>query len=92
MKEFKVERDILFYALRYSLGRQTFAPTIVIENIKHNINGFSIHDLETIKKEVLNQEKFGYGMECDKNKWIGFVEYLTQELKKRGERLNGENN
>ena len=29
----KVEKDILFFALEYSLGRQTFAPITVMNNI-----------------------------------------------------------
>ncbi|HHT98249.1 MAG TPA: hypothetical protein GXZ90_10205 [Clostridiales bacterium] len=37
-KDLKIDKDMLIFGMRYALGRQTFAPTIVIENIKHNID------------------------------------------------------
>ena len=68
-KQFTVERDILIYAMRYALGRMTFAPTTVIENIKCNIDLFSIDGLKLIIKDIDKQDDFGgYGMECDKRK------------------------
>ncbi len=76
-KDFKVERDILLYALRYALGRQTFAPTVVIENIKANIHLFSKQDIKIIIKEIKEQEKYGYGMACDKDTWMGFISFLN---------------
>ena len=70
---------MLFYALRYALGRQTFAPSIVIDNIKANIDLFNINDIDLIIKEIEVHEKYGtsYGMDCDKKKWMGFIEYLN---------------
>lgn len=37
-KNLEIDRDMSIFGMRYALGRQTFAPTIVIENIKHNID------------------------------------------------------
>jgi hypothetical protein len=48
-KKYNVDRDILFYAFRYSLGRMTFAPTTVMDNIKANIN-IIYHNLSNIVK------------------------------------------
>lgn len=78
-KIFKVERAILVYALRYSMGRQTFAPTIVIENIKENIDLFSVAVVEMMIREI--KEKEVYGAECDKQQWLGFIKYLEEEIK-----------
>jgi len=82
-KIFKVERDILIYAIRYALGRQTFAPSTTIENVKENIDLFTINDLKIIIRDIISQEYYGYGMECDKQNWLGFKEYLEIEIKKR---------
>jgi hypothetical protein len=82
-KKFLVERDILFYAFRYSLGRMTFAPIIVMENIKANIDNISTDDIKVYIKEIKERENFGYGMECDKRDWLNFVSYLEDEIKRR---------
>ena len=79
-KQFKVERDILFYALRYALGRQTFAPTVVIENIKENIDLFDTNDFKIIIREILQQDTDRLGMECDIDKWMGFIKYLKERI------------
>lgn len=80
-KSFLVERDILIYALRYSLGRRTFAPTTVIENIKHNINKFRKTDLELIIRDIEEQKNFGgYGDKCDIDNWLNFKQYIGQQL------------
>lgn len=81
-KVFKVERDILLYALRYAIGRMTFAPTVVIDNIKANIDLFSVDDIELIIRDIKDKEIY-YGMDCDKKQWLGFVEYLECEIKER---------
>lgn len=79
-KIFKVERDILLYALRYAIGRMTFAPTIVMDNIKANIDLFTESDIELIIRDIKDKEIYGYGMECDKKQWLGFIDYLSKEL------------
>ena len=83
-KKFKVERDILIYAMRYSLGRMTYSGTVVIDNIKKNIDLFTINDLELLLRDIVEQESFGgYGMDCDKNTWMGFKGYLEEIIEKR---------
>lgn len=82
-KKFLVERDILIYAFRYSLGRMTFAPIIVVDNIKANIDKISTGDIELYIREI--KECSNYGMDCDKDLWTNFLEYLKLELHKRKE-------
>jgi hypothetical protein len=79
-KKYKVDRDILFYAFRYAIGRQTFAPTTVMENIKCNIKNVSVGDIKAYIREIKEQESYGYGMECDKRDWLSFIDYLENEL------------
>ena len=69
-KQFQVERDILIYAMRYALGRMTFAGVAVLENIQHNIDLFSANDLHLLIRDIDEQKKFGYGMKCDEELWL----------------------
>lgn len=77
----KVDRNILIYAFRYSLGRMSSAPHFVVENIKQNINLISKDDLELFIREIKECEN--YGMDFDKEFWLNFVDYLEAELKSR---------
>ncbi len=76
-----VERDILVYAMRYALGRMTFAPMTVVKNIKRNIDFFTPYQIEMLIKDIEEQKDFGgYGMECDKKVWMDFKDYLKNKL------------
>lgn len=80
-KNFKVERDILVFAMRYALGRMTFAPITVIENIKHNIDLLNENDIKLLIKDIEEQKDFGgYGMNCDEKVWMDFKNYLKSLL------------
>lgn len=79
-KQFQVERDILVYAMRYALGRQTYAPSTVLDNIQHNIDLFSANDLKLLIRDIDKQKNYGYGMECDEKLWLGLRAYLQNEL------------
>lgn len=79
-KQFQVERDILVFAMRYALGRMTFAGVTVLENIQHNIDLFSANDLKLLIRDIDEQKNYGYGMECDEKLWLGLKIYLENEL------------
>lgn len=77
-KEYLVESSILLYALNYSLGRMTFAPTTVMDNIKTNIKLISKDDITMFLAQINNC--YNYGMECDKNEWLSFKDYIQKQL------------
>lgn len=80
-RQFQVERDILIYAMRYALGRQTFAPITVVENIKYNINLLDVNNLKLLIKDIDEQKDFGgYGMQCDEDLWLNFKKYLEDRI------------
>lgn len=84
-KQFQVDREILMYAMRYALGRMTFAPMTVVENIKHNIDLFSEGDLEIFIRDIEEQESYGrqaLGMNCDIETWLNFKQYLKDRTQK----------
>ncbi len=76
MKQIVVSKDILIFAMRYALGRMTFAPTIVIENIKSNILNFTQNEIDIMIKDIEYQAGFGYGHKCDEELWLDFADYL----------------
>ena len=75
-----VDKAILIFALRYTLGRKTSAPSIVIEAIQDNIDIFDTWEIEVIIKEI--DDCRDYGMECDKIQWLWFRDWLIKRLYK----------
>lgn len=80
-KILKVDRETLFFAFRYALGRMSYAPITVIDNIKANIDNISTGDIKAYIKEINECQNFG--MEMDKIEWLKFKDYLEEELRKR---------
>lgn len=76
-----VSRETLIFAFRYSLGRCSYAPDMIIQNIKDNINNISTNDIKLYIKEI--NECQNYGMHMDEQSWMDFKNYLELELKKR---------
>lgn len=76
-----VDKEILIYALRYILNRLGFSPYKVIENIKLNIDKFSMRDLSHIVAEIV--ESGCLETEYDYQQWYGFVDDLMSEIKRR---------
>lgn len=80
-KGLRVDREILFFAFRYALGRMSYAPSSVIDNIKANINEISTGDIQSYIREI--GECANYGMEMDERHWLELKEFLENELAKR---------
>lgn len=80
-KKYKVDREVLFYAFRYALGRMSYAPITVMDNIKANIKDLSTGDISAYIKEIDGCEHFG--MQMDEISWLEFKDYLVKELNTR---------
>lgn len=80
--QFLVERDVMFFGLRYSLGRRTFAPSTMVENIKNNLDKFTDNDISLMMRDI-GEHKGMYGDKCDEDLWLGFIIFLKEELKRR---------
>lgn len=75
-------------AVRYSLGRQTYMPSLVADFIKRNINNIDTKDLFVIKKDIDEAEQMGYGYGdeiIDKPVWMNLLYTVTKEIEKRNE-------
>ena len=54
------QRDMLMYAFRYVLGRQTYAVSTVVDNILHNWGNLSEGDRKLYQREI-REHKDTYG-------------------------------
>ena len=82
-KKIVTDRNILLFAFRYALGRMSYAPGMVIDSIKENIENISSNDIEQYIREIEGCND--YGMAFDKTTWLNFCEYLKHELRLRTE-------
>lgn len=80
-KVFEVDRNVLFFSFRYALGRMTYAPSTVIDNIKFNLDKIPNSEIEMYIREI--EEFENYGMDCDVKTWTNFLKFLKRELEKR---------
>jgi hypothetical protein len=83
----KVDREILFFAFKYLIGKSSYAPDIIIKNIKNNINNINTNYIELYIKEINEYQK--YGMHTDEQSWLNFKDDLESELEKRNKYENG---
>lgn len=80
-KDILVDTNILFYAFRYALGRRSYSPSIVVENIQSNINQISEDDIKAYINEISQCNDLGDAM--DAQLWNDFKDYLEKELRQR---------
>lgn len=73
---------IALMAMRYSLGRKTFAPTIAQNNILDNIEDFQKWEIETIIGDI--NETLDLGDESDIIQWNSFKNKLQEVLMLNG--------
>lgn len=75
MNKIMVDPTILFFAFRYSLGRQTYAPTMVIQELIEHEHEIPEWKKQRIIDEIRSHElMFGtLGMKCDKESWYNLI-------------------
>ena len=70
-------------AVRYSLGRQTYMPSLVQQFINRNLKQIDSYSLAVMVRYI--KEAPSYGNETiDKPGWMNFLAVLEKELKDRG--------
>lgn len=79
--EFVVSRGVLIYAFRYALSRETYAPMLVVGEIKKNITAVSTSDISLYIKEI--NEYDNLGVSYDREYWLSFLSYLEDVVANR---------
>lgn len=76
---------VLICAVRYGLGRQTYNITDVISKVIIPIvPEMNDKNLCVMERDIIEQERYGYGDDCDMGAWKKLLDTLTKERKSRG--------
>jgi len=90
--EDKNDKDIVFFAFRYALGRTTTAPVIIIKKIKENWDDFNIYDKEKMVSEIERDIEHNFVNKINSSKKYVFDEWnnfkLWAESKIREEKID----
>ena len=82
---------------RYCFGRMTYMPHVCIDIIKRNAERLTDRTLDQLDMELTDEAKryervykgkstSNYGWECDRDLWLGFHEWVKDEIEKRNSR------
>ena len=72
-----VDEEVLTYAFRYTLGRQSYSVWTMTELLKKHWNEFTPNFRARVKKEILEADngEWGLGMaQIDRPRWLAIVE------------------
>lgn len=69
---------MLLSAERYALGRQTYIVEWTCSFITQNLHLLTEGNKQVMIRDIEKQEKFGYGMECDKKEWMKLLKKLKE--------------
>lgn len=75
--------EMLNWAVRYSLGRRTYAVMDTCNYIKPLIPFLTNRTLWCMTRDIIEQERHGYGDECDKEYWMMILDAANEEITKR---------
>lgn len=74
---------IIIFALRYCVGRRSYAPSLVIEWVKRHWNVISPLDQAIIYRDL--KDDFGsereMGDDCDLARWLEFRDWIESKIK-----------
>lgn len=76
---------VLNWAVRYCLGRMTYAPSMTIEFITPLLPYLSMKTLWCFERDIDERKKDGksFGMDFDEEKWMKFWEDVKVEMERR---------
>lgn len=72
---------VLICAIRYSLGRATYMPHLIMDYIRPLLPVLAVGTLQVIKRDIEDAERYGH--ECDKVAWMSFLADVRDELNRR---------
>ena len=75
---------VLNCAVRYALGRHTYMPSLVIQQIQPLLREVSDKTLWCFRPDIRDAEKRNrLGDECDASDWLWFCTYVEMEITHR---------
>lgn len=77
--KYQVSEDIILYAFRYCLGRQTYAVSDYVHEVIYLVDKFHPNTKRLMIKEINEAiEKNHIGAEIDKAEWLRFKAMLEK--------------
>ena len=73
---------LLSFAVRYALGRRTYAPGLVHDALIRHYHWMYEEDVDGLIADIERQQEFGYGDDCDAETWLATLQWL-REMKRR---------
>ena len=78
--QFKDPRLVLICAFRYALGRATYMPSVIIEELGNCWKDLTESDRKQIISDINHAVKYDMaGHDCDKKMWSEFAKRHTEE-------------
>ena len=76
---------VLNWAVRYCLGRMTYAPSMTIEFITPLLPHLSNRTIKVFDQDIEDQKRYGlgFGMDFDEEEWMRFWEAVKAERERR---------
>lgn len=76
---------VLNWAVRYCLGRMTYAPSMTIEFITPLLPHLSNKALRCFDMDIADHARYGnsFGMACDEREWMRFWDKVKEEIGRR---------
>lgn len=76
--------DVFISAVRYALGRRTHIVSTVTSCMINHVSALTDRTIQVMERDILEQERFGYGDSCDYKDWMLLLSVLKTEMAKRG--------
>ena len=87
MKSFKLDQNLFLYSMMYCLNRQSVAPSIFVDNVKDNVEHLTTQTLKFMLRDLRREFEIYDGVlgseTIDTPMWLGFAEWLENEIKLR---------
>lgn len=77
---------IIVYAVRYAIGRCTYAVSDVCGFVSGLISHLETNTLRVILRDIEERKDFELGMDCDRKEWRALQIKIRAELEKRDEK------
>ena len=74
------EEFILGCAVRYCLGRSTYAPHMVADYMEKHFGELSDRFLEGVLRDIERQKSFGLGLDMDAARWLELERRIKERL------------
>lgn len=71
---------MLLSAERYALGRQTYIVDWTCKFISNNLHLILERDKKIMIRDIREQNKYGYGQQTDKERWLKLLSILEKDL------------